>query len=101
MADYRYTALDRAGKQVTGTLSGRDDVDAAGKVRSLGYFPVEVKVASGGGGGGRAVIGISGNKTRPNIDGGTRAGCHPVEPVKNTRNRVKSLEILFFKRCLL
>src|SRR5438552_4054710 len=49
MADFRYTAVDRAGKQVAGTLTGRDVQDIAGKVRSLGYFPVEIASANGGG----------------------------------------------------
>jgi len=98
MADYIYTALDRAGKQVTGTLTGRDEVDAAGKVRSLGYFPVDVKSTGGSRGAARAVIGISGGKTRPNIDGGTHAGSAPVEKVEVTGKRVKRVEILLFTR---
>ena len=32
MAEFKYTALDRAGKQVSGTLAGRDVSDAAVKV---------------------------------------------------------------------
>lgn len=96
MADYRYTALDRAGKQVTGTLQGRDEADAAVKVRSLGYFPVEVKSAGGSNGSGRAVVAISGGLTRPNIEGGTRGGSDAAPAA--TGKKVKRVEILLFTR---
>lgn len=96
MADYRYTALDRAGKQVTGTLSGRDEAEAAVKVRSLGYFPVEVKGSNGSNGAGRAVVAISGGLTRPNIDGGSRTGTENALPVAG--KRVRRVDILLFTR---
>ncbi len=96
MADYSYTALDRAGKQVTGTLSGRDEGEAAGKVRSLGYFPVEVKGTDGTRASGRAVVSISGGLTRPNIDGGSRVGSEGT--AQPTGKKVKRVEILLFTR---
>jgi type II secretion system protein F len=95
MADFRYVALDRSGKQVTGTLQGRDEGDAAVKVRSLGYFPVEVKTTSSNGSG-RGVIGISGGLTRPNIDGGSLTAGDTAPIV--TGKRVKRVEILLFTR---
>ena len=48
MPDYQYTALDRSGKKLNGTLTGRDIQDAAGKVRSQGYYPIDISPASGG-----------------------------------------------------
>lgn len=99
MADYSYVALDRAGKQVTGTLSGRDKTEAAGKVRELGYFPVEVKSAgSNGNGVARQVVNISGGRTRPNIDGGTRGSAET--PVAKTGKKVSRVQILMFTRQL-
>ena len=48
MPDYRYTALDRAGKEVTGTIVGRDVTDGAARVRALGYYPTDLVAASSG-----------------------------------------------------
>lgn len=96
MADYRYTAIDRSGKEVTGTLSCRDATDAAAKVRSLGYFPVEIKSSGGGNGAARAVVGISGGLTRPVIE--SRARDTSDRPVKPTGKRVKRIQILLFTR---
>jgi type II secretion system protein F len=96
MPDFRYTALDRAGKQVTGTLQGRDERDAAVKVRALGYYPVEV-AGSNGRGNGRQVAAISGGKTRPIFE---NAGKPEAEGVKPTGKRVKRLQILLFTRQL-
>ncbi len=42
MGDFRYIAIDRNGKEVKGDIQGRDSQDAAGKVRGMGFFPVEV-----------------------------------------------------------
>src|SRR2546425_1435675 len=97
MADFKYTALDRAGKQVTGTLPGRDVGDAAVKVRALGYYPVEVVSAGGSSSGGaaRQVIGISGARTRPNIDGGSH-GTAVATP--SSGKRVGRVQILLFTR---
>src|SRR5579862_6287793 len=99
MADYTYTALDRSGKQITGTLSGHDIQDVAGKVRAMGYFPKSVKGANGTGGGGaaRQVIAISGGLTRPNIEGASKGVQAPAAP---GGKRVKRLEILLFTRQL-
>jgi type II secretion system protein F len=97
MPDFKYTALDRAGKQVTGTLTGGDKSDAAAKVRALGYFPVELSSSNGSGNGvGRQVVGISGGLTRPNIDGKPRtADQGTVAPLGKKVGRV---HILLFTR---
>lgn len=42
MPEYRYIAIDRTGKSITGDLGGRDVADVAAKVRALGLFPVSV-----------------------------------------------------------
>ncbi|MEP6755091.1 MAG: hypothetical protein ABJA67_06300, partial [Chthonomonadales bacterium] len=60
MADYNYTAVDRAGKQVSGAVSGKDEREAGIKVRALGYYPVKVTDARQGGG--RNVVAISGGQ---------------------------------------
>jgi type II secretion system protein F len=96
MADFKYTALDRAGKQVTGTLTGGDKADAAAKVRQLGYFPVEVVSSNGSGNGaGRHVVAITGGRTRPNIDGTTRK---PEGAAAPQGKKVSRVQILLFTR---
>ncbi len=96
MPDFRYTALDRSGKQVTGTLAGRDETDAAAKVRALGYFPVSLK-GSGNGASGRAVATITGNKTRPILDSAARSETPAAEVVDKGR-KVPRVHILLFTR---
>lgn len=46
MPEFEYVALDRSGRQVTGVVTCRDQNDAAARVRSMGYFPVELNVVS-------------------------------------------------------
>jgi type II secretion system protein F len=97
MPDFRYTALDRAGKQVTGTLTGRDKNDAAGKVRALGYYPVEVSASNGNGSGlARSVVGITGGLTRPMIEGGARPGAQA--PAAPSGKKVSRVHLLLFTR---
>lgn len=96
MADFKYTALDRAGKQVTGVLAGRDVTEVAGKVRGLGYFPVEVVSSNGVGGGiARQVVGITGGKTRLVMDS---AGRTTRDAPAESGRRVKRIQILLFTR---
>lgn len=108
MPDYKYTALDRAGKQVTGTVNGRDTKDAVVKVRSLGYFPINVGGGPGGGtavkekltgsgaGNGRAVVGISNNRTRAVTDPKPKdAGA---EARSTTGKKVQRVQVLLFTR---
>jgi type II secretion system protein F len=95
MPDFKYTALDRSGKQVTGTLTGRDQRDAAVKVRAMGYYPVDVSGANGSGNGvARQVVGISGGLTRPVIEGASRGDAD----VAGTGKRVGRVQILLFTR---
>src|SRR5215472_12093602 len=97
MIDYRYVALDRTGKQVTGTLSGRDENHAAAEVRKLGYYPVELKSTNGNGGGlARRVVGISGGLTRPVMEGNAPAADSTV--VQPTGKKVGRVQILLFTR---
>lgn len=96
MPDFKYTALDRSGKQVTGTLTGGDKSDAAAKVRALGYFPVDVSSSNGGGGVARHVMSISGSLTRPNIDAGNRGRVDPTAPMQG--KKVARVQILLFTR---
>jgi len=95
MPDFKYIALDRAGKQVTGTLDGRDRQEAAVKVRALGYFPVEVTAANGAGGNGRRVVAISGGLVRPVIDSAARGA---EAPRAAGGKRVPRVQILLFTR---
>jgi type II secretion system protein F len=96
MPDFRYTALDRSGKQVTGTLVGRDETDAAAKVRALGYYPVAVR-GSANGASGRAVATITGNRTRPIFEGAPRSETSQPEVVETGR-KVPRVHILLFTR---
>src|SRR5258706_3289309 len=95
MAEFKYTALDRAGKQVTGNLVGRDVGDAAVKVRALGYFPVDISTSNGGSATARKVMGISDNKTRPIFEGHAKAGGDEI-PVSG--KKVGRIHILLFTR---
>ena len=95
MPDFKYTAIDRGGKEVSGTLPGRDVNDAAGKVRALGYYPVNVVPTNGAGAlSGRRVVPISGGRTRPVIDS---AGAAP-EGVAHSGKKVNRVAILLFTR---
>src|SRR3989442_1668432 len=94
MPEFKYTALDRAGKSVTGTLAGRDVSEVAAKVRGMGYFPVDVGTSNGKGLA-RSVVEISGGKTRPVIEGAAFSGKATEAP---TGQRVKRLQILLFTR---
>lgn len=42
MPEFTYTAVDRAGKVSSGTITARDSQDASVKVRALGVFPTSV-----------------------------------------------------------
>ncbi len=42
MPDFHYTALDASGHEITGGMDGRDKMDAAQKIRALGYYPISV-----------------------------------------------------------
>lgn len=46
MPDFTYKALDKSGQVSTGTISARDNQDAAVKVRALGVFPTSIGVGS-------------------------------------------------------
>src|SRR5258708_26214658 len=97
MPDFTYTALDRAGKQITGTLSGGDKSDAAAKVRALGYFPVNVSSSNGNGNGvARNVVPISGGLGRPNIDAANRGRADAAAPAAG--KKVGRVQILLFTR---
>ena len=95
MPDFKYTAIDRGGKEVTGTLPGKDLGDAAGKVRALGYYPVSVAPSNGAGAlSGRRVVPISGGKTRPIIDS---AGSS-ADSIAPSGKKVNRVSILLFTR---
>lgn len=79
MPEFSYTALDKSGKEVTGTIAGRDDADVAARVRSLGFFPVRVTFH----GAGTATAAI--------------AGAAEAAP-QVTGKRVKRLHILMLTR---
>ncbi|MCC6728876.1 MAG: type II secretion system F family protein [Chthonomonadales bacterium] len=82
MPDFRYSALDRSGKPISGALDGRDAQDAAARVRALGFYPVSVKEASANG---RARAGRDGAQAA--LAGATAGG-----------KRVPRTQILLFTR---
>lgn len=47
MPDFRYTALDKSGKETTGTVTGRDTDEAAARVRAMGYYPTGLSASNG------------------------------------------------------
>jgi type II secretion system protein F len=46
MARFRYVALDRAGKTVSGEIAAEDPEEVTRRVRDMGYFPTEVGEAA-------------------------------------------------------
>lgn len=96
MPEFHYTALDRSGKEVTGTLIGRDTADVAAKVRALGYFPVDVSADRNGGSNGRRVIGITGSRARPVFEGAAPAQVPTAAGMAG--KKVSRVQILLFTR---
>ena len=76
MPDFRYTALDRAGKEVTGTIAARDTNDVATRVRALGLYLVEV---------------AGGSAARPAVPASS-------EPAQASGKRVPRMQVLLFTR---
>jgi len=46
MARYRYLALDRAGKQVTGQIAAENPEEVKRRLRDMGYFPADIGEAT-------------------------------------------------------
>jgi type II secretion system protein F len=46
MARFRYVALDRAGKTVSGEIAAEDPEEVTRRIRDMGYFPTEVGEAA-------------------------------------------------------
>src|SRR5574340_693339 len=46
MARFRYVALDRAGKTVSGEIAAEDPEEVTRRIRELGYFPTEIGEAA-------------------------------------------------------
>ncbi len=46
MARFRYTALDRGGKNVTGELTAEEPEEVKRRLREMGYFPSEIAEAA-------------------------------------------------------
>lgn len=43
MAQYSYTAMNSAGKEVKGTMSANKEAEVSSALKSNGYFPIEIK----------------------------------------------------------
>jgi type II secretion system protein F len=95
MPEFHYTALDRSGKEVSGTLIGRDMADVAAKVRALGYFPVDV-TADRNGSNGRRLIGITGGRARPLFEGTAPAQAPTRVEVRG--KRIGRVQVLLLTR---
>jgi type II secretion system protein F len=102
MPEFKYTALDKQGKQITGTLGGKDQSDAIGKVRSMGYFPVAVQQQGKQNGNGHN----SGSKFSAAILERPRAANKAGETIPKTaevitavqHKKVNRIQILLFTR---
>jgi type II secretion system protein F len=97
MPEYKYTALDRSGKQVTGTVAARDQAEVAVKVRALGYYPVQVSALNGGGVA-RAVVEITGGRTRQVVEQGAQQAADGAEQPATSGKRVPRVQVLLFTR---
>ena len=42
MARFRYTALDRSGKNITGEIAAENPEDVKRRLRDMGYFPSHI-----------------------------------------------------------
>jgi general secretion pathway protein F len=49
VAEFRYTALDEQGREVTGALQAEDRSTALTRLKSMGMYPMGIEVASNGG----------------------------------------------------
>lgn len=49
MAEYRYTALDDQGREVTGAVQAEDRSSALARLKGMGMFPMGVELAGSGG----------------------------------------------------
>lgn len=50
MAVYSYTAVDSNGKEVKGTIEGKDEAAATSSLKAKGLYPTKLSVKKGGGG---------------------------------------------------
>ncbi len=48
MAEFRYTALDEQGKEVTGALQAENRSAALARLKSMGMYPMGVEMAASG-----------------------------------------------------
>jgi type II secretion system protein F len=67
MPDFTYEALDKSGSPTTGTITARDNQDAAVRVRALGVFPTKITL------GGKAGSSAAQNGAQE-VKGATAAG---------------------------
>jgi type II secretory pathway component PulF len=49
MAEFKYTALDDQGREVTGAVQAEDRSTALARLKSMGMYPMGLEVAAGGG----------------------------------------------------
>ena len=74
MPEFTYEALDKSGKTTSGTITARDNADAAIKVRQLGVYPTYVGTGAKAGGGASAATLAANGKNGASANGPVAAG---------------------------
>lgn len=94
MPEFSYVALDKAGKSTTGTVTARDNSDAAVKVRALGYFPTQIAVGARNAGG-------AAERNGAKSAAGTTSGSGKAGISANTQifaKKISRIQVLLFTR---
>ena len=97
MPEFTYEAMDRSGKSAGGTITARDNADAAVKVRALGVYPT--KIASGAAKNGNSAV-----KASTSAGAASTVAIKSTEKAKNLGNitiggkKITRLHILLFTR---
>lgn len=88
MPDYTYEALDRTGAVTRGTITARDDADAAVRVRTLGVFPTRIYSTAGSRNGSAAANG----------GGHSEAASRAFSAAQFGGKKISRLQVLLFTR---
>ncbi len=97
MPEFHYEALDRSGKATAGTITARDNSDAASKVRELGYYPTRIGNGGGKNGTAKAAHASNGTSTAPK-NGHAKNGATQKSTPPQKGGRVTRIHILLFTR---
>ncbi len=96
MPDFIYTALDRSGNTMEGTIVARDNTDAAIKVRALGVYPT--KIGTNGSGSSGETMKLTSKKASDGKSSANAGSASEASVVNASGKKVSRLHILMFTR---